>query len=116
MNSHIFLEKVWKIPGKIRCQGAPHKPFEARLAQPILGNDYPYRHKQGFVFPFQSWLQTKTMRESIREILLDATTCRRLGLRSQQVERIINDAALPWSRTWALYALAKWSAKNQASL
>ena len=113
---HIFLEKVWQIPGKIRCQGAPHKPFEARLAQPILGNDYPYRHKQGFVFPFQSWLQTKTMRESIREILLDATTCRRLGLRSQQVERIINDAALPWSRTWALYALAKWSAKNQASL
>jgi asparagine synthase (glutamine-hydrolysing) len=113
---HIFLEKVWKIPGKIRCQGAPHKPFEARLAQPILGNNYPYRRKQGFVFPFQLWLQTKTMRESIREILLDAATCRRIGLRCQQVERIIKDVALPWSRIWALYVLAKWSAKNQASL
>jgi asparagine synthase (glutamine-hydrolysing) len=113
---HIFLEKVWKIPGKIRCQGAPHKPFEARLAQPILGNDYPYRRKHGFVFPFQLWLQTKMMREGIREILLDAATCRRIGLRCRQVERIIEDAALPWSRIWALYVLAKWSAKNQASL
>ena len=113
---HVFLEKIWQIPGSIRCQGAPNKPFEAQIARPILGNDYPYHHKQGFIFPFQTWLQTETLQERMREVLLDPATQKLLGLQALRVEQIFNDASLPWSRVWALYVLARWAEKNMVSL
>nr|BAL55907.1 asparagine synthase, glutamine-hydrolyzing [uncultured Chloroflexota bacterium] len=113
---HIFVEKAWHIAGAVRCQGAPHKPFEAELARPLLGEDYPYRHKQGFVFPFQVWLRDSKMQARIHETLTDKRVLDRLGLQKDAVMRILNDASLPWSRLWALYVLARWVDKHQAAL
>ncbi|RMD64202.1 hypothetical protein D6833_04675 [Candidatus Parcubacteria bacterium] len=113
---HVFVEKIWRIAGKVRCQGAPDKPFEAQLARPVLGDDYPYRRKQGFVFPFQVWLKNSAMRARIHEVLTDQSVLERLGLQKGGVIRILKDTSLPWSRWWALYVLARWADKHQAAL
>lgn len=111
---HVVVEKVWRLAGKTRCQGAPHKPFEAQLAKPILGGGYPYRRKQGFIFPFQDWLRQETFQKQARETLLDDGLLSRLGLRKQGIRRILEDVSLPWSRVWALFVLLRWAHRHQA--
>ena len=49
---HHYLAAAMSIPSSIRCRGIPDKPCEWEMAKPMLGKDYPYRRKQGFVFPF----------------------------------------------------------------
>lgn len=113
---HVFIEKVWKIAGNVRCQGAPNKPFEAQIARPILGDAYPYRRKQGFIFPFQVWLQTPAMQTRIHEVLTDMEGLSRLGLKADGLRRLLEVSSLPWSRLWALYVLARWTDRHQVTL
>lgn len=56
---HVLVETVWQVRGTVRCRGAPNKPYQVELTRPYLGHGLPVRRKQGFVFPFQSWLHQK---------------------------------------------------------
>ncbi len=107
---HVFVENIWKIAGKIRCSGAPDKPFESRLFRSLLGDDYPYRRKRGFVFPFQKWLLSASLREKVMERLNNEELLSIVGLNN--INPIIMDQRLPWSRIWAIYVLARWIEKN----
>jgi len=49
-------ESLMRFAGAMRCEGAPDKPVLRRIVEPFLGVKYPWRSKQGFIFPFQEWL------------------------------------------------------------
>lgn len=118
---HLLIESVWQTAGSVRCAGAPDKSFEWGLVRPYLGSDYPYRKKQGFVFPFEEWLRAPAFLEQIRAMLLNASLSERIGLRPQTVREIAgafsgNTVRVPWSRIWSLFALFHWCERNQVSL
>lgn len=114
---HGFTEAVWEFPGRMRCAGAPNKPFEVALARPLLGEDYPLRPKHGFVFPFARWLQQSTLRQRILETLRDNALSLRAGLNPQAVREIAEHAArMPWSRVWSLYVLLEWVMRHDLSV
>jgi len=113
---HVFIEKTLKIAGSVRCRGAPHKPFERELALPILGKEYLYRHKKGFILPFRSWIKEVTSRSLLYDTILDRHVHHRIGFRSEEVDKMLVKSSLPWSRIWLLYVLARWITKYGVSI
>lgn len=107
---HLFIENIWKIPGRVRCQGAPNKPFEAMLSRNILGKDYPLRPKMGFVFPFQRWLSSSFLRNKVMEKLDNKDLLSIVGI--QSVHDIVRNQKISWSRIWSIYVLLRWIEKN----
>lgn len=108
---HVFLEALWQEPGKLRCRGAPDKPRELELVRPYLGDDFPKRRKQGFVFPFQQWLQKSQLGTTVKDALASAPALRRAGLEPTAVRAFLERQfhhSLAWSRVWALYTLVWW--------
>jgi asparagine synthase (glutamine-hydrolysing) len=114
---HPLIEALWTVPGRERCAGAPDKPYQARLARPILGETYPFRKKQGFTFPFQEWLQNGEMRQRLEDTLLDAARVRSAGLLPEGTAALAHsEAQVPWSRRWAIFVLLDWIQRNRLSL
>jgi asparagine synthase (glutamine-hydrolysing) len=118
---HVFLESILRIAATRRCSGAPDKPLEWRLAEPLLGAQIPRRRKQGFIFPFELWLRQADMARTMREAFHDDQLVLSVGLcpnaLRQWAERF-SDAhrPLPWSRLWALYVLLNWCRLHRVSL
>lgn len=114
---HILIETLWKLPGKVRCAGAPDKPYQETLVRPILGDDYPAHKKQGFTFPFQDWLQTGETFERVRATLRNTDIAQAAGLDPMKIIDLEKDSlTLPWSRVWTIFALMNWVEQNQVSI
>jgi asparagine synthase (glutamine-hydrolysing) len=110
---NLFVEHVWRFPGRLRCAGAPDKPWEWRLMKPLLGDALAPRKKHGFIFPFQSWLQAPAGRTLVGETLLEREAVAAAGLEPRAVadlwETFCRGAVrIPWSRIWALFVLVHW--------
>ncbi|SMF21060.1 asparagine synthase (glutamine-hydrolysing) [Tistlia consotensis] len=109
-----------RVPGAERCAGAPDKPYEWRLLRPLLGDDFPLRGKQGFVFPFEQWLRAPGYRATLRDRLGDRRLVADCGLRPAVVEGLLDSferqpGRVPWSRIWALHVLLDWCARHRVS-
>jgi asparagine synthase (glutamine-hydrolysing) len=118
---HLFVETAWRLPGRQRCAGPPNKPYEWELVQPYLGKDYPYRRKQGFIFPFEDWLRSSRFVDTLRATLLDQGLATRIGLKPDGVGAVADAffqpaSRVPWSRIWGLYALFQWCERNRVFL
>lgn len=113
---HRLIENLWRIPGGIRCAGAPDKPFQERLFRPILGADYPYRPKQGFIFPFAEWMQLQGMREKIEDTLRDRSLVEACGLSPSGIRSLAKrKAGIPWSRVWSVFVLLDWVRRHRVA-
>lgn len=118
---HLLIEALWRIPGTTRCGGAPDKPFEWDLVRSLLGEDYPLRKKQGFIFPFEEWLHNKAIRDAILDPLADRQLTAGIGLQHEAVQEIANrfvcrKGPIPWSRIWSLFVLLHWCQQHRVSL
>jgi hypothetical protein len=82
---------------------------------------YPWRSKQGFIFPFQEWLPAwqgfsdfsggEASAQSFAEIGLNPT-----GVTSL-FERFRRDpAGTRWSRVWAVFTAVEWCRRHQVRL
>ena len=114
---HILVENCLSIPAKIRCAGPPNKPFEWELFKNLLGNDYPIRKKQGFIFPFQNWLSRPEGNHMISNTLQNKQLCNDAGLSHTVIKQILDsfqkNQQIPWSRLWALIVLIRWCEINK---
>jgi asparagine synthase (glutamine-hydrolysing) len=115
---HHFLAGVFQIPGRVRCRRVPHKEFEQDFLRPILGADYPYRKKQGFLLPFEEWMQQRDYQARVMEVLADEGSVRRAGLAPEAVKGVARaysrpGSGIPWSRVWSLFVLVGWCARNE---
>jgi asparagine synthase (glutamine-hydrolysing) len=112
---HGLLAAAFRVPAAVRCRGAPNKPFEWQLAKPYLGPDYPYRPKQGFVFPFERWLRDPELFGPVESVLRDREAVEAAGLDPAGVGTVLEGfraGKVPWSRVWALFALCHWCRAN----
>lgn len=115
-----FVESVFAIAGSERCRGVPDKPFEWALVRPILGSDYPYRSKRGFLLPFEVWMQDRGFLARVMQALGDRDLARRAGLRPQAVESLgeafVRPASeIPWTRVWQVFVLLEWCERHGVS-
>jgi len=118
---HLFLENVWRVPGKIRCKGAPDKPFEWEVVRPFLGEAFPQRNKQGFTFPFEEWLRDGAVFKLARNLLSNKRLAADIGLKAEVIQKIMGgffgvNSAVPWSRIWSLFVLLHWCEHNRVFL
>jgi hypothetical protein len=97
----------------------PDKPFAWDLAAPWL-HGYPRRRKQGFLFPFETWLRGGRARGTVRAALQAPETASGLGLAPVPLRGLAEDffaegaqGRVPWSRVWALYVLADWCRRHR---
>jgi asparagine synthase (glutamine-hydrolysing) len=118
---HRFVEEAMRLPGRIRCAGPPDKSFAQRLLAPCLEGAWAPRPKQGFVMPFREWLASAEGREAVGAALRDRARLEAAGLDPAAVAALWEahaaaPAEVPWSRVWAVYALAEWCRRQGASL
>jgi asparagine synthase (glutamine-hydrolysing) len=118
---HEFVQRALAVPAARRCAGVPDKPFEWELAQPVLGEDYPRRRKQGFIFPFERWLREGAGLDVVRAGLTSAARVEAAGLRPAGVLEVMapffsGSRSIPWSRPWALHVLLEWCARHRVHL
>ena len=110
---HVLIEALWNVPGKVRCAGAPDKPYEDRMVKPILGEDYPNRKKQGFIFPFQEWINAGEIQTRVVDTLGNRDLGQSIGFNPAGLESLIRDRSrLPWSRIWLIYVVMDWAQRN----
>jgi asparagine synthase (glutamine-hydrolysing) len=112
-----FVESVFAVPGQDRCRGVPDKPFEWNLVRPIVGADYPYRAKRGFLLPFEVWMQDPSYQARVLETLSDRKLVGRAGLEPEGVGRLgaaftRPGSDIPWSRVWSIFVLLRWCSRN----
>jgi asparagine synthase (glutamine-hydrolysing) len=114
---HVFVETALSYPAPRRCRGIPDKPFAWEMSAPFLGDGYPRRRKQGFIFPFEHWLREGAALASVRASLATAGLPASLGLDEQAVATLLRAFAegthrIPWSRVWALHVVLDWCRRH----
>jgi asparagine synthase (glutamine-hydrolysing) len=114
---HLFIEDMLSFAGRVRTRGAPDKPFLRELVLPFVGEDYPVRRKQGFIFPFEKWLRTPQIQGLVEQALREQDLVQSAGLQGPVVRRLVEafhrpGSSVPWSRLWALYVLVDWCHTN----
>jgi asparagine synthase (glutamine-hydrolysing) len=110
---HLLVEEMLTFAGRVRTRGAPNKPFLHELVLPFVGENYPVRRKQGFIFPFEKWLRSPQIQHLVEQTLREQDLVQNAGLRGSVVQRLVDDfhrpgSSVPWSRLWALYVLVDW--------
>lgn len=118
---HLLVEALLRLPGHLRCAGAPDKPFERKLLDPFLKDAWEPRGKQGFVMPFQRWLSSPKGRDVMIEALEDREALGAVGLDAGAAESVWRahcekPSAVPWSRVWAIFILVHWSRRWKTTL
>ncbi len=118
---HVLMESAWKVPTHIRCESTPMKPFEWRVVKPFLGEDYPYRKKQGFTFPFQKWLKQEGFWDVVKNTLSNRELAQQIGLNPDAIAGVMTtfeNGSLPvhWSSIWTLFVLMRWCQTNKITV
>ncbi|HET9315340.1 MAG TPA: asparagine synthase (glutamine-hydrolyzing) [Vicinamibacteria bacterium] len=114
---HALVEAALAYPASVRCRGIPDKPFAWELAAPFLGEGYPRRRKQGFIFPFERWLREGAALASVRASLSTEGLPASIGLDERAVRTLLRAFAdgphrIPWSRVWALHVVLDWCRRH----
>ncbi|MBF9253831.1 asparagine synthase (glutamine-hydrolyzing) [Pontibacter sp. 172403-2] len=108
-----LVEYVLGVPDKYKYPVSPKKLLTEALGD-LLPMEIINRPKMGFVLPWQHWLKQELYTfadEKIQSLgrrgLLQATALQQLW------QRFLNgDAAVTWSRVWALVVLENWMQEN----
>ncbi len=116
---HLLVEGALGVPGRVRCRGVPDKPFEWELAAPLLGPDPTRRAKQGFLFPFGTWLREGAGAQAVQTTLGTPGLVEAAGLQPSGTAVLLEgfrQRRVPWSRVWALHVLVDWCARHRVAL
>ncbi|MBU1109740.1 MAG: asparagine synthase (glutamine-hydrolyzing) [Candidatus Riflebacteria bacterium] len=106
---HLLVESVMKIHGDLKII-PPHKS----LLVNAVGNLPPHcyeRPKQGFVMPFEDWLQ-KAFSEEMLSFFTTSTQSIFPGKSLKKIWQDFSHGRTDWTRVWSLFVLSKWMKKN----
>lgn len=109
---------VMNLPGEWKVDGNRPKPLLVDALGDLLPEEIWKRRKMGFTLPFQRWMQAG-LRGEIESSLADGKMAN-LGLNQESVGKIWsafneNPKQEAWSRSWALYVLARWAEVNRVT-
>lgn len=118
---NVLVSSALDFSGKLRCRGVPDKPVLQQIVRPLLGNDYPWRRKQGFTLPFRYWLKDLRRWGYFHEVTKDEHLFEDVGLDIRPVQQLFdsffqNRGGVTWSRIWAIFVLLAWCKQHRMSL
>lgn len=114
----VVMNFVLALPGKWKMDGARPKPLLLDALGDVLPEEVWRRRKMGFTLPFARWMRS-TLRSQIQTVFYESNLTS-IGITS--VARKIWNHFLEypsrerWSRSWALYVLARWCEINQVTV
>jgi asparagine synthase (glutamine-hydrolysing) len=116
---HRLIECVAPLHGRLKVAGRPPKRLLVRALGDALPPEVHLRRKQGFVIPYQLWMRNE-LRPCIDAVLGDARQLQSIGLRPERVKRVWDrflgaDRSVNMQHPLALYALARWCARNSVT-
>jgi asparagine synthase (glutamine-hydrolysing) len=111
---------VLSLPGDWKLNGGRPKPLLQDALGDLLPLEITNRPKMGFTLPFENWMQSR-LRDEINETFDDERRFESMGFRPGAAREIWQrflraPQSVGWSRPWALYVLAHWSAQHQVTL
>jgi asparagine synthase (glutamine-hydrolysing) len=109
---HELVQYVMAVPDEAKMAGRGPKALLFSQIQAQLPPECLRRPKQGFVFPFATWMRG-TLRPYCEERLLGPTLVDRVGLDGAAVAELWQSFVqgrpdVSWSRLWTLVALSAW--------
>ena len=113
------VQFVLGLPGEWKVNGGRPKPLLVDALGNLLPEEIWRRPKMGFTLPFQRWMQSG-LHSEVAAALSSSRDLMLLGLSTDSVRAMWdafanNPSQEPWSRSWALYVLAKWCEQNEVT-
>jgi asparagine synthase (glutamine-hydrolysing) len=102
---HILVELLARIPDRLKAGGPAPKPLLIKSLKNGLPHTVVHRRKQGFVFPFGTWLRNG-LRGFTETTLATAPHLNRPYVHS--LLRGFLAGRVHWSRVWSLMVLNHW--------
>jgi asparagine synthase (glutamine-hydrolysing) len=116
---HELVQYVMAVPDEAKMAGGAPKALLSCQIQAELPPECLRRPKQGFVFPFATWMRGP-LRPYCEERLLSSTLVNRVGLDGAAIAELWQSfvegrPAVSWSRLWTLVALSAWADETGAA-
>ena len=111
---HHLAEKVASLPGAAKLRRGTPKPLLLGALTRPLPESVVYRPKRGFTLPWEEWLRGP-LGQRVKDAIFDPPSCLRGVLNEGAVRQVwdgFQSGRHSWSRVWALYSLATWSAAH----
>jgi asparagine synthase (glutamine-hydrolysing) len=114
---HILVEKIERLPNRIRFDPVGKKAALRRAGLRGLNPALFERPKAGFLLPYDRWLRG-ALGKKIAEVMRDPEAIKPTGLDSRAVAQLWQaflDGApgLYWSRIWAIYVFIRWCHRHR---
>lgn len=111
-----LTEKMFTVPGQFKMRRGTPKPLLVDAVRAELPDAIVRRKKQGFTFPFESWLRNE-MRPEVEKSLAKLSNGPLGGVihakAAANVWRDFESRRTSWSRPWSLHVLHRWCERNQ---
>ncbi|MEH3159092.1 MAG: asparagine synthase (glutamine-hydrolyzing) [Sphingomonas taxi] len=106
-----------RLDDAARFEPLGRKPLLRRIAVEAAGAEIFERPKQGFVFPFETWLRGP-LKAEVEATLTDAGLVAAAGLRVEATTALwraflAQPGRIYWTRIWAVFVLIRWCAINR---
>jgi asparagine synthase (glutamine-hydrolysing) len=110
---HNLVEFVLSVPDSIKHPAYPKQLLVESLAG-LLPNEVVHRKKQGFVFPWSTWMKKELMSfcESHLQQMAQRDFINGENLLAHWKRFLQNDAAVRWTEIWVFVILEYWIQKN----
>ncbi|MEJ7576946.1 MAG: asparagine synthase (glutamine-hydrolyzing) [Pyrinomonadaceae bacterium] len=104
---HLLLEKVLRVPGRMKLDAKMPKPLLVRLLPEPLPEEVVNGRKKGFTLPFAVWLRGR-LRPVLEEALSNPPSAFEGIINADGVRRVWRSflaGECSWTRPWALFIL-----------
>lgn len=113
----ILNDAMARLDDGARFEPLGRKPLLRRIATEAAGAEIFERPKQGFVFPFETWLRGP-LKAEVEATLTDAGLAAAAGLRVDATTALwcaflAHPGRIYWTRIWAVFVLIRWCAINR---
>jgi asparagine synthase (glutamine-hydrolysing) len=104
-------------PDNFKLRHHRPKPLLLDAIEYLLPHEVWQRRKQGFTFPFASWMKSELSSSIDAELAPERFD--RIGIdprKGRRVWMLFNKGQLSWSRAWSLYVLSRWAGENDLAV
>jgi len=113
----VLNDTMARLDDRQRFEPLGRKPLLRQIATEAAGAEIFERPKQGFVFPFETWLRGP-MQSEVERTLTDAALVGAAGLHVAATTALWRaflerPGTIYWTRIWAVFVLVRWCALNR---
>jgi asparagine synthase (glutamine-hydrolysing) len=116
----VLNDTMARLDDRTRFVPVGRKPLLRQVAVEAAGHEIFERPKQGFVFPFETWLRGP-LRTEVEATLTDRASVAAAGLHVTATTALwrsflAHPGRIYWTRVWAVFVLIRWCAINRMAV